>query len=288
MIDGIIVKGIGGFYYVATDKGTAECRARGKFRKEGITPLVGDRVGITIVNENPLQGALEEVYPRLNCLVRPPVANVNTVVIVIATASPAPDYFMVDKLIVTAEQSDIEVIIAVNKTDIANPNETVAIYKKAGFPVVQTCAIEGIGISELKKLIQGKVTAFAGNSGVGKSSLLNGLGFNLETGQVSKIERGKHTTRHAELMPLNGGGYVIDTPGFSLLEINHISANELKNHFREFSEYEPCSFTDCVHYGASSKDCTVIEAAEQGKIGKTRFESYTNIYNVLKDIKEWE
>ena len=288
MIDGIIVKGIGGFYYVACDKGVAECRARGKFRKEGITPMVGDRVGITIVNESPLQGALEEIFPRTNSFIRPPVANVDTVVIVIATVSPAPDYLMVDKLIATAEKAGIEVVVAVNKTDIASPDETASIYEKAGFPVVKTCAVQKIGISELKQKICGKVSAFAGNSGVGKSSLLNGLGFNLEVGQVSKIDRGKHTTRHVELLPLEGGGYVIDTPGFSLLDVNHIKAEELKKYFREFAQYEVCSFADCAHYGVKAKNCGVVAAVEQGKIGKTRFESYVNIYSILKNIKEWE
>ena len=289
MIDGVITKGIGGFYYVATDRGTAECRARGKLRKAKITPAVGDKVAINIVNENPLQGAVEEIYPRTNSLIRPPVANVDTVVIVIAATSPEPDYMMVDTLIATAEQSGIEVIIVVNKTDIGSPDKTVSIYEKAGFKVVTACAVEGVGTDELRSLLGGKIAAFAGNSGVGKSSLLNALGFDLETGEVSKIQRGRHTTRHVELLPLTpGSGYVIDTPGFSLLKVSDIKAAELSGCFREFNRHGKCRFGECTHFGTKPKDCAVAAAAASGAIEKSRYDSYLSIYNELKDIKEWE
>ena len=287
-LTGVITKGIGGFYYVSTERGIVECRARGKMRKQKITPMVGDKVEITIVNEDPFEGALEEISPRTTYLIRPAVANVDTVVIVIAATSPNPDFFMIDKLIVTAEKSDIDVIIAVNKTDLLNPDKIIEMYSSAGYRVTPICASTGEGIEELKKLIQGKITAFAGNSGVGKSSILNCLGFTLETGVVSKIERGKHTTRHIELMPLNGGGFVMDTPVFSLLEITNVKANELKNLFNEFEIYNNnCRFDDCVHIGGKPKDCAVLSAVEQGLIGDSRYKNYTALYDTLKDIKEW-
>jgi len=288
-LNGVIIKGIGGFYYVSTERGIAECHARGKMRKQKITPMVGDRVEITIVNENPLEGALEEICPRRTYLIRPAVANVDTVVIVIAATSPNPDFFMIDKLIVTAEKSGIDVIIAVNKTDLLSPDKIIDMYKSAGYKAVPICASTGEGIGRLKELIQGKITAFAGNSGVGKSSILNCLGFTLETGIVSKIERGKHTTRHIELMPLENGGFVMDTPGFSLLEITNVKANELKDLFIEFEKYNNnCRFDDCIHISGSLKDCAVLSAVEQGLIGESRHNSYSALYDILKDIKEWK
>lgn len=289
-LSGVITKGIGGFYYVSTERGIAECHARGKMRRQKITPMVGDKVEITIVNENPFEGALEEISPRTTYLIRPAVANVDTVVIVIAATSPNPDFFMIDKLIVTAEKSNIDVIIAVNKTDLLDPDKIIEMYSSAGYKVAPICASTGEGIDVLKGLIHGKITAFAGNSGVGKSSILNCLGFTLETGVVSKIERGKHTTRHVELMPLepNGGGFVMDTPGFSILEITTVKANELKDLFREFEIYNNnCRFDDCIHIGGKPKDCAVMSAVEQGLIGDSRFNSYTALYDTLKDIKEW-
>ena len=287
MIKGTIIKGIGGFYYVDTEKGVAECRARGKMRREKITPAVGDEVNVTIVNEKPLEGALEEIMPRKNSLIRPPVANIDTIVIVIASASPSPDFLMVDKLIVTAEKADIEIIIAVNKTDLNSAEEIERIYKNAGYPVVSLCAKDGRGIDDLKEIIKNKTTAFAGNSGVGKSSILNYFGYDIETGSVSKIERGRHTTRHVELMKNPDGGFVMDTPGFSLLEINDISNNELSDLFLEFKNYD-CRFKGCNHFNTSESDCAIVDAVKKGKIAKSRYENYCVIYDKLKDIKDWE
>lgn len=288
MINGTIIKGIGGFYYVATERGIIQCRARGKLRKAKITPAVGDMAQISIVSENPLEGALEGIGERKSFLVRPPVANIDCVVVVIAAASPAPDYTLADKLTVTAEKAKIEVIIAVNKTDIASPDDAISIYEKAGYKTVRVCAESGGGIDGLKALISGKITALAGNSGVGKSSLLNRLGFDVETGSVSKIERGRHTTRHAELFPLDTGGFVIDTPGFSLLEVNDIKADELKEYFPEFGKCEECRFAGCLHVGAKSKDCAVVRAVSEGEISQTRYNSYTALYDTLKSVKEWD
>lgn len=289
VIKGTILKGIGGFYYVDTEKGVVECRARGRIRREGITPAVGDEVNITIVNENPLEGALEEVLPRKNSLIRPPVANIDVIVVVIAVASPSPDFFMVDKLIATAENSGIEVIIAVNKTDLDSSDEIEEIYKKAGYTVIPLCAKNGEGIDALKLLIKNKTTAFAGNSGVGKSSILNYFGYNLQTGDVSKIERGRHTTRHVELFKNKDGGFVMDTPGFSLLEIKDISPDELSDLFLEFGDYKTqCRFSECNHFNTSYSDCGVVKAVKDGKISKSRYDNYCQIYDKIKDIKDWE
>ena len=289
MIEGLILKGIGGFYYVETEKGVAECRARGKMRREKITPAVGDAVKITIVNENPLEGALEEILPRKNSLIRPPVANIDTIVIVIAAAAPAPDFFMVDKLIVTAEKAGIDIVIAVNKTDLNPAFEIENIYKNAGYTVISLCAMSGDGIDVLKSYVKNKVAAFAGNSGVGKSSILNYFGYTLQTGDVSKIERGRHTTRHVELMKNNDGGFIMDTPGFSLLEINDVSPDELSDLFIEFKDFtQDCRFKGCNHFNTSENDCGVVKALNDGKIAKSRYESYCLIYDKIKDKKDWE
>ncbi len=289
MIDGVIVKGIGGFYYVSTEKGMAECRARGKFRKLGIKPMVGDRVKITLVDENTMEGAVEEIEERKNFLIRPPVANIECIVIVVAATKPQPDFFLIDKLILSAEIKGIEVIIAVNKTDLQSDDEIRTIYSNAGYDIVSVCAMTGQGVDELKDKIQGKITAFAGNSGVGKSSLLNHFGLELDVGDVSRIERGKHTTRHVELFESERGSFVMDTPGFSILEITDMEAQEIKKYFRELADYEgKCRFADCNHFGTKPSDCAVAGAVEKGIISAVRFESYIQLYKSLKEIKKWE
>ena len=289
MIDGVIVKGIGGFYYVATEKGVVECRARGKFRKQGIKPMVGDRVKISLVNENTMEGAVEEIEERKNFLVRPPVANIECIVIVVAATKPQPDFFMIDKLVLSAESKGIEVVVAVNKTDLESADEIKNIYSKAGYDVIPVCAKTNFGVDELKERIKNKITAFAGNSGVGKSSLLNHFGLSLDVGDVSKIERGKHTTRHVELFEVGKGSFVMDTPGFSILEITDIEASDIKKYFKEFADYEDkCRFADCNHFGTKPKDCSVAEAVERGEISLSRYESYKQIYNLLKERKSWE
>ena len=289
MTEGVIVKGIGGFYYVSTSKGVAECRARGKFRKQGIKPMVGDRVKITIVDENTMEGAVEEIEERKNFLIRPPVANIECIVIVVAATKPQPDFFMIDKLILSAEIKGIDVVIAVNKTDLQPADEIKSTYNGAGYDVISVCAKTGEGVDELKDKIKGKITAFAGNSGVGKSSLLNHFGLTLDVGDVSKIERGKHTTRHVELFEVQEGSYVMDTPGFSILEITDIEAGDVKKYFKEMLKYDgECRFADCNHFGTSPKDCAVAKAVENNEISATRFESYKLLYESLKEIKKWE
>lgn len=287
MNKGIIVKGIGGFYYVKTENGEIiECRARGVFRKNGITPLVGDRASVSDDGNGGL--ALAEIFPRKNSLVRPAVANVDCVVIVAAAASPAPDTVLLDKMTVSAEFRGIEPIICINKSDLADTGRLERIYAKTGYRVVVTSADDGSGTDELKKLLEGKISAFTGNSGVGKSSLLNCLAphFVLETGEVSRIERGRHTTRHAELMELSNGALVIDTPGFGSFEVDSMESGELKNYFPEFRAFEGmCRFSGCNHI--AEPDCAVKNAVKEKIVSKSRHNSYKKLFEELKATKKW-
>ena len=287
MNKGIIVKGIGGFYYVKTENGEIiECRARGVFRKNGITPLVGDRASVSDDGNGGL--ALAEIFPRKNSLVRPAVANVDCVVIVAAAASPAPDTVLLDKMTVSAEFRGIEPIICINKSDLADTGRLERIYSKTGYSVVVTSADDGSGTEELKELLEGKISAFTGNSGVGKSSLLNCLAphFVLETGEVSKIERGRHTTRHAELMELSNGALVIDTPGFGSFEVDSMEGEELKNYFPEFRAFEGmCRFSGCNHI--AEPDCAVKNAVKEKIVSKSRHNSYKKLFEELKATKKW-
>lgn len=277
----IIVKGIGGFYYVKSSDGSiCECRARGAFRKEGIKPAVGDFVAV----EN---GALAEIKQRKNYLVRPPVANIDNLVIVAAAAAPAPDFFLIDKMTVTAKKKSIDVVICVNKTDLADGEEIVSAYKNTGYPVVCVCAEKNEGLSKLIPYLKGKTSAFSGLSGVGKSSLLSLLtGRDIQTGSVSeKIGRGKHTTRHAELFELECGGFALDTPGFSLFEAEEVKADELCDYFPEFAQSK-CKFKGCAHI--NEPGCEVKKRVADGTVSPGRYESYRTLYEQLKQIKDWE
>lgn len=278
---GIIVKGIGGFYYVkASDGNICECRAKGAFRKEKIKPMVGDIATV----EN---GSLIEIAQRKNMLIRPPVANIDNLIIVTAAASPSPDFFLIDKMTVTAKRKNISVIICINKTDLASDKEIKEAYAKTGYPVISVCAEKNEGTELLKPYLKDKTTAFAGLSGVGKSSLLTLItGKRMETGNISeKIHRGKHTTRHVELLSLDEGGFVLDTPGFSLFEVEDIKASELWEYFPEFGSGE-CKFKGCSHI--SEPGCFVKERLEKGEISKSRYDSYCTLYEQLKQIKDWE
>lgn len=288
-ICGIITKGIGGFYYVNSERGLIECKARGIFRKSGITPLVGDSAEIAVNSDNEKKGVIEAVNPRKNRLIRPPVANVTQVAAVIAAANPRPNLYTLDKLILSAEKINVKILICINKTDLDNGQEYFDIYKNAGFDTLILSAKENIGVNVLKEKLKNEITVFAGNSGVGKSSLLNSvMGTDmLETGEVSlKVERGKHTTRHSELISIGGSGYIIDTPGFSSFELSDIDSSELCDMFREFNDYkDKCRFLDCSH--TAEKDCAVINALSEGKISASRHESYVKLYKELKKIKSW-
>ncbi len=286
LIQGTIIKGIGGFYYVKTARGITECRARGIFRKENITPVVGDCVNIALQGE---KGVIEEILPRSNCLIRPPVANVSQAAVVFSTENPKPNLLTIDKFISVCEFSGLKILICINKTDLNSGREYNEIYKNAGFDVLTLSASENIGIDALKERLKDNITVFAGNSGVGKSSLLNAvLGEELfATGEVSeKVERGRHTTRHSQLIPLSFGGYIIDTPGFSSFDISQIPYADLHLYFREFEKSgKGCKFPDCSH--TVEKGCKILEEVTSGCINKTRHENYTVLYNELKKIKKW-
>lgn len=287
-MNGIIVKGIGGFYYVKTADGSEyECRVRGIFRKEHITPMIGDYVEIKENGSG--KGSVEKIYERRSSLVRPPVANIDTMILVVAAAEPDPNIFLIDKMLVNAEIADIRPVICINKSDIVCRDDIAKIYRTAGYTVIETSAERGEGIVELRDVLKDKVTAFAGLSGVGKSSLLGIITHEtLETGAVSeKIGRGRHTTRHVELFELPGGGYVLDTPGFSSLEVEGISAGDLWQYFPEMAQAaNKCRFRGCSHI--NEPGCAVKELVENGQMAGSRYESYKEMYNKLKQVKEWE
>lgn len=290
VLEGIILKGIGGFYYVDTSDGLIECKARGIFRKSGITPLVGDFVSVLIENAELQTGTIEEIKPRKNALIRPPVANLTQIAIVVSTANPRPNLLTLDKLIAEAEYQQIKILLCLNKVDLDSGEDLKRIYETAGFTVTELSATEKCNIDCLKERLKGNTTVFAGNSGVGKSSLLNALlgEETFETGIVSdKVERGRHTTRHSELVKLNSGGFIIDTPGFSSFEVQLKQPEELCHVFREFRRYtDDCRFHDCSH--TVEKGCAVLEALQEGKIALSRHQSYVQLYEKLKQVKPWE
>lgn len=286
-LNGVILKGIGGFYYVSTDKGTFECRARGLFRKQKITPLVGDSVLLKSVDETNKTALLYEIFPRKNEFIRPAVANVTQLAAVISSENPKPNLFLLDKLLVSAEAQGVEILVCINKTDLNSGKEYSEIYKKAGFEVIECSAETEKNIDLLKNRLKGKINVFAGNSGVGKSSIINKLLEEeiFETGEISKrAERGKHTTRHTELRELPFGGFIIDTPGFGSMEIfnKEISLDML---FREFKEPKNnCKFLDCRHL--SEEGCGVKAAVSDGKIPASRYESYKAMLDAAENNKK--
>ena len=283
---GIIVKGIGGFYYVKCKDGNIyECKARGVFRKQNIKPTIGDKVEIEVSKG---KGNIVKIEERRTCLVRPPVSNVDNLMIVIAAKEPDPVFGLVDKILVTAEFKGINPIICVNKTDLDDGKEIIDNYKHAGYTVLSVSTYENKGIDKLKDVLKDKVTAFAGLSGVGKSSILNELiETEAETGDVSeKIKRGRHTTRHVELFELEEGGFIFDTPGFSSFEMENIKASELYEYFPEMRNVSGCRFKGCAHI--NEPDCVVKELVRNGEISMKRYENYKEIYDILKIRKEWE
>ncbi len=288
-MEGIIIKGIGGFYYVRCDDGnTLETRGCGRFRKEKITPLVGDRV---LLDES--LGSVVEILPRTCEFIRPPVSNITQMIVVFSTVSPKVDLRLVDTMLLYIEEKGIKGAVCINKSDLddhENIEKIKNIYESAGYETIVTSAEKGEGGEALSKLLKDNISAFAGNSGVGKSSLLNLIdgSFSLETGNVSeKIQRGKHTTRHVELLPLSFGGYVLDTPGFGKIDLPIIEAKYLEDYFKEFEPYkEGCKFTGCSHL--KEKGCAVREAVENKEISLSRYESYVEFFEKLKAIKPWE
>ena len=291
MINGKIIKGIGGFYYVDTEKGLYECRARGIFRKNKITPLVGDRVSISVVDEENKKGVVEEIEKRDTELVRPPIANVDKALIVFAIKNPAPNLSLLDRFIVLAEKENLEIVIVFTKVDLDADGELweelKSIYEVSGYKVIPVSNKLKLNIDKIKEELKENTVVFAGPSGVGKSSLLNEVdkNFELKTGEVSdKIKRGKHTTRHAELLKLECGGMVADTPGFSSLTLDDIDESELKEYFIEFDKHDDCRFgSRCIHENEPS--CAVKEAVENGEISKKRYESYIQLLNEIRSGK---
>ena len=285
-----IIKGIGGFYYVRTACGIVECKARGNFRNKKMRLLVGDYVKISINDK--AENTIEEVLPRKNALIRPPVSNIDNLIIVSSMVTPVPNLYVIDKLCALCEKSGIEPVVVFNKTDVKNGDEFAGIYKKAGFNSFCVSAKTGEGIEKIRDVLKDKTTVFTGNSGVGKSSILNKINSELElpTGEVSeKLGRGRHTTRQCEIFEICGGE-VVDTPGFSSLEIDKtdsILKEDLQYYFREFEPYiHKCRFTSCSHI--KEKGCKVLEAVEEGIIPKSRFNSYKSLYEELKDLKQWQ
>ena len=291
MINGKIIKGIGGFYYVDTENGLYECRARGIFRKNKITPLVGDRVSISVVDEENKKGVVEEIEERDTELVRPPIANVDKALIVFAIKNPSPNLSLLDRFIVLAEKENLEIVIVFTKVDLDTDGELLGelkdIYEVSGYKVISVSNKLKLNIDKIKEELKENTVVFAGPSGVGKSSLLNEVdkNFELKTGEVSdKIKRGKHTTRHAELLKLECGGMVADTPGFSSLTLDDIDESELKEYFIEFDKYDECRFgSRCIHENEPS--CAVKEAVENGDISKKRYESYIQLLNEMRSGK---
>ena len=290
MTKGIIIKALSGFYYVKTDNGLIECKARGAFRNKNNSPLVGDNVNISILENN--RGVIDEIMPRLNCLIRPPVANIDRLFIVVSTISPLPNTFVIDKMIVSAEDKGIEPIIVINKSDLSRADEIAEIYKKSGFKVFVVSATNNEGVEQLYPLFKDKLSVFCGNSGVGKSSLLNAIDsrFDISTADISeKLGRGRHTTRHIELYESHGG-YIADTPGFSSIDMEKtaiIKKENLQFCFREFKDYiGECKFTSCSH--TKEKGCAILAAVDEGKIPLSRIESYRKLYEESSKYKDWE
>ena len=292
-MQGKIIKGIAGFYYVnVVESGVYECKAKGVFRKEKIKPLVGDNVRIEILDEENKTGNIVEIFPRKNELIRPAVANIDQALVVFAVTKPTPHFNLLDRFLVMMERKEIPVVLCFNKKDIATSPEIAeleAIYEKCGYPIVFTSALEQENIEEIRRLLLKKTTAIAGPSGVGKSSLINLLQnqVQMETGTISrKIERGKHTTRHSELIAVDADSYIMDTPGFSSLYVNDFEKEQLKYYFREFASYEgQCRFQGCDH--VHEPGCAVKEALEEGKIHPVRYKNYLEMYTELKEKKRY-
>lgn len=292
-MQGKIIKGIAGFYYVhVAESGIYECKAKGIFRNQKIKPLVGDDVEIAIIDEEEKIGNIEQILPRKNELIRPAVANIDLALIIFAAAKPQPNFNLLDRFLIMMEYQKVPVKICFNKIDLVNEKEIrkmAGVYENCGYDILTVSAKEEKGITELLDVLLGKTTAVAGPSGVGKSSLINRLQphVQMETGAISKkIERGRHTTRHSEIIPICGNTYIMDTPGFSTLNIPGFEKEDLQQYYLEFSSFEPyCRFKGCSHI--SEPDCGVKEALAEGKISSLRYENYKLLYEELKNIKKY-
>lgn len=290
-MEGTIVKALSGFYYVSCDEQVYECKARGKFRLDGTSPLVGDKVSFAIDQNG--KGFIEKVFDRKNSFIRPAVANIDALVFVAANTNPVTDPFLIDRVSVIAEEAGCELLVCINKVDIDTADGLYTIYTGSGFTTLRTSAATGLGIAKLKAALKGKISAFTGNSGVGKSSILNSIvpEFNIEVDAVSsKLGRGKHTTRHVELYDIGDDTFIADTPGFASFDIEMmqtIDKQELQYDFREFKKYiGNCRFNDCAHM--KEPGCAVTEALQRGEIQQSRYQSYKRLYELSAQNNFWE
>ncbi len=292
MIEGIIIRGVGGNYYVDTGDNLVECRARGLFRLKNIKPLVGDRVLIRLTVEDEHTGYIEEIMERTNEMSRPPVANAQQLLIFFAVTNPEPSFLLLDKLLIAAETNSLKPVICFNKCDLADDKlkkEYENIFVNTGYRVIFTSKYDENSLTELKSILKDKLSVFSGPSGVGKSSVMNAVqpDFQLKTGEISdKLKRGKHTTRHAEIYKLSFGGYVVDTPGFSSFELEGIGEFDLKEYYPEIKKFDDgCRFADCLHF--KEPNCIIKDAVNEGLISQTRYNNYVRLLEDIRKIKQY-
>ena len=289
---GKIIKGIAGFYYVHTPAGLYECKAKGIFRKDGMKPLVGDDVEVEVLDQVLLTGNIIRILPRSNALIRPACANVDQSLVIFAIVKPEPNYNLLDRFLISMERQKLPAVICFNKKDLASEKEQKELcdaYSGCGYQVLFVSGIDGRGMEKIQSCLKGKTTVVAGPSGVGKSTIVNALypKANMETGEISrKIERGRHTTRHAQLFALSDDTFIMDTPGFSSLYVNDFEKEELRQYFPEFAEYEgTCRFNGCSH--VHEPGCMVRNAVENGRIHPVRYQDYTEMYEELKNKRRY-
>lgn len=292
-MQGKIIKGIAGFYYIYAEDGNIyECKAKGIFRKDNFKPLVGDNVEITVLNEEEKKGSVTSILPRRNSLIRPAVANVDQAFLIFAMENPKPNFLLLDRFLIMMEQQEIPVVICFNKKDVGEKEEMeklYEIYTGCGYRVVLSSTYEGEGMDEIREILKGKTTVVAGPSGVGKSSITNCMQgeVQMETGEISKkLKRGKHTTRHSQVIPVEKNTFLVDTPGFSSLYLTDMKEEELRDYFPEFVMYEPqCRFQGCMHI--HEPGCAVKEALSEGEISQQRYDNYLALYEELKEKRRY-
>ena len=292
-MQGKIIKGIAGFYYIYAEDGNIyECKAKGIFRKDNFKPLVGDNVEITVLNEEEKEGSVTSILPRRNSLIRPAVANVDQAFLIFAMENPKPNFLLLDRFLIMMEQQEIPVVICFNKKDVGEKKEMeklYEIYTGCGYRVVLSSTYEGEGMDEIREILKGKTTVVAGPSGVGKSSITNCMQgeVQMETGEISKkLKRGKHTTRHSQVIPVEKNTFLVDTPGFSSLYLTDMKEEDLRDYFPEFVMYEPqCRFQGCMHI--HEPGCAVKKALSEGKISQQRYDNYLALYEELKEKRRY-
>ena len=292
-MQGKIIKGIAGFYYIYAEDGNVyECKAKGIFRKDNFKPLVGDNVEITVLNEEEKEGSVTSIPPRRNSLIRPAVANVDQAFLIFAMENPKPNFLLLDRFLIMMKQQEIPAVICFNKKDVGEKEEMeklYEIYTGCGYRVVLSSTYEGEGMDEIHEILKGKTTVVAGPSGVGKSSITNCMQgeVQMETGEISKkLKRGKHTTRHSQVIPVEKNTFLVDTPGFSSLYLTDMKEEELRDYFPEFVMYEPqCRFQGCMHI--HEPGCAVKKALSEGKISQQRYDNYLALYEELKEKRRY-